>query len=91
MRRKTVRGAPITIPGMAARGIAGSQRSSSAWLPCAGLVGTVHPVHTHPRHRVDAQDAKTNYGFPNSSGTWRYSPRSFAPHMLNAELLRSQF
>jgi hypothetical protein len=45
---------------MAARGIAGSQPLSSAWLPCAGLVGTVDPVRIRPRqgHRVDARGAK---------------------------------
>jgi len=58
--RKTVRGVLTTIPGMAARGIAGSQPLSSAGLPCAGLVGTVDPVRIRPRqrHLVDAQGAK---------------------------------
>ena len=58
--RKTVRGAPITILGMAAREIAGSQPLRNAWLLCAGLVGTVDPVRIHPRqgHRVDARGAK---------------------------------
>jgi hypothetical protein len=45
---------------MAAPGIAGSQPLSNAWLPFAGLVGTVDLVRIRPRkgHRVDAREAK---------------------------------
>jgi len=47
-------------PGMVARGIAGSQALSSAWLRFAGLVETVDPVRILPRqgHRVDVQGPK---------------------------------
>jgi hypothetical protein len=41
-----VRGAPITMSGTAAPGIAGSQHCNNAWPTCAGLAGTVDPVRT---------------------------------------------
>jgi hypothetical protein len=55
------RGAPTTIPAMAGRGIAGSQRLNNAWPMCAALVGIADPVRTRPRRgrRLDIQGAKT--------------------------------